>query len=128
MRIDKRKTQAMIWQKSTTQTNKTLTRGLMPALLLALLLHVSGHIFLHLSDSTLAGDESHLTSHQESRTASAPQHQCSVCQDQQHLSLESSSLAVIPLVITPTVPTRQNDALPSFLPAHFKPTRAPPRG
>jgi hypothetical protein len=128
MRIHKRKTQAMIWQNSTMQKNKPLTRGLMPALLLALLLHVSGHIFLHLGDDTLAGDETHLTSHQESRTASAPQHQCSVCQDHQHLSLESSSLAAITLAVNPTSPARQNEALPSFLPAHFKPTRAPPRG
>ncbi len=110
------------------QKNKLMVRSLMPALLLALLLHVSGHVFLHLGDAVSAGDETHLTSHQESRTASAPQHQCSVCQDHQHLSLDSAPRAAVTRAAILTVPPRQNDALPSFLPAHFKPTRAPPRG
>jgi len=106
--------------------NKTIAQGFIQALLLALLLNMSGHVFLHLGDAVSAGDETHLTSHQESKTASAPQHQCSVCQDHQHLSLESQPLTALVLAVSPIVPSRQSAAAPSFLPAHFKPTRAPP--
>ena len=95
--------------------------------MLLLLLHVSGHVFLHLGDAVSAGGETHVTSQQESKTATAPQHQCAICQDHQHLSLESPSIAAFTPAADTAFPLRQNDATPSFLPAHFKPTRAPPR-
>lgn len=107
--------------------NKLIAQGFMQALMLALLLNLSGHMFLHLGDAVSAGDEAHVTSQQESKTAAALQHQCSVCQDHQHLSLESPAAAPLTLAVDTVFPARQNDVTPSFLPAHFKPTRAPPR-
>ena len=100
----------------------------MHALLVVLLLNLSGHVFLHLGDAVSAGDETHISSQQESKTASTPQHQCFICQDHQHLSLESQPVAALIGAASTVFPPREHDATPSFLPAHFKPTRAPPRG
>ncbi len=99
----------------------------MHALLVVLLLNLSGHVFLHLGDAVSVGDETHVSSHQESKTASTPQHPCAVCQDHQHLSLESQPVAALIYTASTAFPLREHDATPSFLPAHFKPTRAPPR-
>ncbi len=111
----------------TVQKSKTMTRAFIQALLLALLLNLSGHMFLHLGDAVSAGDETHLASQQESKSPAAPQDPCSICQDHQHLSLESQAVAAVTLAAKAILPARQNDVPPSFLPAHFKPTRAPPR-
>ena len=65
------------------------------ALLLSLLLNLSGHMFLHLSDAVLDVGETHFTSHEESRSTSAPQHQCSFCQDSQQLVFDSPPTASV---------------------------------
>ena len=110
------------------QSNKSKRQGFVAALLLALLLNLSGHVFLHLSDAMAAGDEAHLAAPHEAKNNAAPQHACAVCQDHQHLSLESQPVASLTQVKRPSRPMRQNAVLPSFQPAHFKPSRAPPRG
>ena len=66
-----------------------IARCFIQALLLSLLLNLSGHMFIHLSDTVLDADETHFTSHKEPRSTGPSQHQCSVCQDFQQLAFDS---------------------------------------
>ncbi|MFN7931044.1 MAG: hypothetical protein U0Y68_24575 [Blastocatellia bacterium] len=103
------------------------TRGVIQALLLALLLNLSGHTFLHLSDASLETGEPQYTAHEEPRGLAAPAHQCSVCQDHQQRLLDTPTTAAMvvaaatsltkqPTAVVPVVPSRQTVA-----------DRAPPR-
>ena len=103
------------------------TRGFINALLLALLLNLSGHLFLHLGDAVLEAEETHWTAHQEPTKTSAPQHQCSVCQDHQQLALDTPSTASVVLEALPQSTTR-NSAFPPVAPSFQRQSdRAPPR-
>lgn len=97
------------------------------ALLLALLLNLSGHMFLHLSDATPEADETHFTSHQESEKFSAPPHQCSICQDQQQLALDSPSSNSY-FIETPIISQNRNSLSAPASPVFTNLSdRAPPR-
>lgn len=103
------------------------TRGFIQALLLALLLNLSGHTFLHLADSALDAGETHFTSHEEPRNNSAPQHQCSVCQDHQQLTLDFPATTAS-FVAAPTWLATQHDELILVAPIRTNSAdRAPPR-
>jgi hypothetical protein len=103
------------------------TRGFINALLLALLLNLSGHLFLHLGDAVLEAEETHWTVHQESSKTTAPQHQCSVCQDHQQLALDAPSTASVVLEAVPQS-TNRNPEFPRVAPSFQRPSdRAPPR-
>lgn len=109
-------------------SNNSKRQRFVATLLLALLLNLSGHVFLHLGDAMTAGDEAHISAHHEAKNTAAPQHACAVCQDHQHLSLASQPIASFTQEARLSLPARQMDVLPTFQPAHFKPSRAPPRG
>ncbi|MBS1809557.1 MAG: hypothetical protein JST84_15465 [Acidobacteria bacterium] len=97
------------------------------ALLLALLLNLSGHMFLHLSDAPLEADETHFTSHKESENYSAPQHQCSICQDQQQLALDSPSSTAYFIEVQNITPKRSTLLTPASIVFTNQSDRAPPR-
>jgi hypothetical protein len=109
------------------QKNKMMGQRFIQALLLALLLNVSGHVFLHLGDSLWPAEALHLAATHEEKSSLPAQHFCSVCQDHQQLSLDTPALASIFTEAAPLLPTRRDDASPSSPAVHFKPTRAPPR-
>ena len=110
-----------------TPKNFNRTRGFINALLLALLLNLSGHLFLHLGDAVLEAEETHWSTHQEPTKTSTPQHQCSICQDHQQLALDTPSTASVVLEAVPQSTTR-NSAFLSVAPSFQRPSdRAPPR-
>jgi hypothetical protein len=103
------------------------TRGFINALLLALLLNLSGHLFLHLGDVVLDAEETQWAAHQEPTKTTAPQHQCSVCQDHQQLALDTPSTASVVLEAVPQSTNRNTEVLP-VAPSFQRPSdRAPPR-
>jgi hypothetical protein len=103
------------------------TRGFINALLLALLLNLSGHLFLHLGDAVVEAEETHWTAHQEPDKTTTPQHQCSVCQDHQQLALDTPSSASVVIEAAPSN-TIRNAEFPSIAPSFQRPSdRAPPR-
>ena len=96
-------------------------------LLLALLLNLSGHMFLHLGDAVLEAEATHFTSHEEQPNFFAPQHQCSVCQDHQQLALDSPATASY-FVEAPNLTTNRSNEFPSASLSFQRPSdRAPPR-
>jgi hypothetical protein len=110
-----------------TLQQKLPTPGLIQALILVVLLNLSGHLFLHLGDALLEAEETHLSAPHEAKTVTPPQHFCSVCQDHQHLALDTPSLASSTPEAVALTPTRFDDLVPSSRAFSFKPTRAPPR-
>lgn len=103
------------------------TRGFITALLLALLLNLSGHMFLHLGDAVLEAEETHWTAqHEPTKTTAAP-HQCSICQDHQQLALDTPATASVTLEAVAQNPNRNLELLP-VAPSFRRPSdRAPPR-
>ncbi|HEX4946299.1 MAG TPA: hypothetical protein VFZ34_06540 [Blastocatellia bacterium] len=102
-------------------------RGFINALLLALLLNLSGHVFLHLGDAVLETAETHWSGEQEPTKTTAPQHQCSVCQDHQQLALDTPATASFVLEAVPHSAHHQTE-FPLVAPAFQRPSdRAPPR-
>ncbi len=71
-------------------TQKKSTLRLAQALILAVLLNLSGHMFLHLSDASIEHEGVHIGAHSEQKSIAAPAHQCSVCQDHQSLTIENA--------------------------------------
>ena len=84
-------------------------------------------MFLHLSDAALDADETHFTSHEEPRSTPAPQHQCSVCQDHQHLVLDVSAASDTVVEGRPQVVATTAALVYDFQPLALAPSRAPPR-
>jgi hypothetical protein len=72
-----------------TRKKQRTAPGLVMALLLALLLNLSGHMFLHLGDAVLEANDAHLSAPEEKSTSPASQHTCSICQNHQQLALDS---------------------------------------
>lgn len=110
-----------------TLQKKLTALGLIQALMLAVLINLSGHIFLHLGDSLLEVEATHLAAKQEEKGFSSAQHICSVCQDHQHLSLDVPSNFATPSESLTCVPTQVELTTHSATSYGYKPTRAPPR-
>lgn len=96
------------------------------ALLLVVLMNLSGHMFLHLGDANIEHDGAHISAHSEQKSIAAPAHQCSVCQDHQTLSLENA----LPQALHFASESRSENSwqqiqVKSFT-ASFNPTRGPP--
>lgn len=103
------------------------TQGFINALLLALLLNLSGHMFLHLGDAVVDAEETHWTAEQEPTKTTAPAHHCAVCQDHQHLALDAPAMASYLVEATTTNTTRQAETR-LVIPSFQRPSgRAPPR-
>lgn len=110
-----------------TPNNQHRARGFIHALLLAVLLNLSGHMFLHLGDAVLAAEDTHFTTHEAPSDVNAPPHQCSVCQDHQQLTLDFPANASYFLEAQlPPLPCRNN--FPPVATTLASPSdRAPPR-
>ena len=110
-----------------TVKKQSITRGFIQALLLALLLNLSGHTFLHLTDAAVDTGEPQLTAHEEPRGLAAPQHQCSVCQDHQQLTLDVPATATVLLAVPLQLAKQRADFVFVAPSRHHISDRAPPR-
>ena len=99
-----------------------------PVLVLAILMSLTGHVFLHLADEPFHHEATHqVSAHHEDSAAQNQSHQCSICLDHQALSLDLPARAFelnfsAPVVISQTVAANYhaNRLL-------FTSDRAPPR-
>lgn len=106
---------------------KTNLQRFAHALLLALLLNFSGHIFLHLGDVPLH-DEEALRAASHDQPSSAPaQHQCSFCQDQQLLTLDVPATEAVAVAGQSRLVTTTATSVYDFQLLALSPSRAPPR-
>jgi hypothetical protein len=73
-----------------TQFRKTIKSKIFaPVLVLAILMSLTGHVFLHLADEPFQHEASHqVSAHHEDSAAQNQSHQCSICLDHQALSLD----------------------------------------
>lgn len=110
-----------------TPNNQHRARGFIHALLLAVLLNLSGHMFLHLGDAVLEAEGTHFTTHEAPSKGNAPPHQCSVCQDHQQLALDAPATAAYFLAACLTTPPRHHHFPPVATPLASPSDRAPPR-
>lgn len=62
---------------------------LAPVLVLAILMSLTGHVFLHLADEPFQHETTHqVSAHHEDSAPQNQTHQCSICLDHQALSLD----------------------------------------
>lgn len=99
----------------------------MQALILALLLNLSGHIFLHLGDAPLHNEEAGLASPHAPLGSSPAQHQCSLCQDHQLLTLDVPTAGAILVEGQPRVVPAIAASVYDFQLLSLSHSRAPPR-
>ena len=111
--------------------HKLLSKKFVPAftqaLLLVVLMNLSGHMFLHLGDANIEHEGSHISAHSEQKTISAPLHQCSACKDHQTLSLENTATATIQFTAESLTEKRWQQLQVHSFTASFNPTRGPPQ-
>ncbi len=95
--------------------------------MLALLLNLSGHIFLHLGDTPLHDEGTLLAAPHDQPGSSPAQHQCSICQDHQLLALDVPATDAIVVEGRSRVEIPTAASVYDFQLLSLSHSRAPPR-
>ncbi len=111
------------------QFRKTIqSKIFVPVLVLAILMSLTGHVFLHLADAPFDHETTHqISAHHEDSAAQNQSHQCSVCQDHQALSLDLPVSKVVLIAAAPVLTSPTVDSHYQAGNLRFTSDRAPPR-